>query len=363
MLTTLIVFLVVLGLMVFVHELGHFLMAKRAGVRVEEFAFGFRPRVWGKKIGDTTYAINLIPLGGYVRMYGEQFDEEGPQSYRSKTPGQRFSILVAGAVMNLLMAWVILMILFAVGFQPFIPGVGDNPFVTQTPELKIAQILPDSPAQEAKLQEGDKLLSVNGEKVTGDMQFIALVNAHRGEQVKLAIERNGQVVTQELLARAQPPGGQGALGVAVSQEGKAKSSILAAPAAALYETGRIIAISAKGFVDFVAKLVVQQRVSEDVTGIVGVGALTGIAWRLGIDYLAQLVAIISIGLGVINLMPILPLDGGHIAALAFERVTGRPLSEKQFGVLTSIGLAFVLLTFLVVTYKDIVRFNVIDRFF
>ena len=133
--------------------------------------------------------------------------------------------------------------------------------------------------------------------------------------------------------------------------------------AALYETGRVIGISAVGFVGFVRDIVVKQEVSEDVTGIVGVGALNGMARRLGFEYLAQLVALISIGLGVVNLMPILPLDGGHIAVLAYEKAARRKITDRQFSIFATAGLAFILLMFIMVTYKDFIRFDVLGRLF
>jgi regulator of sigma E protease len=133
--------------------------------------------------------------------------------------------------------------------------------------------------------------------------------------------------------------------------------------AGFYETGRIVIASAVGFYDFVKRLVVKQEVSEDVTGLIGLGALTDATRKLGVDYLAQLVALVSVGLAVINLMPILPLDGGHLAVLAYERVARRSLSEKQLQALATTGLAFVILIFLVVTYKDITRLDILRRIF
>jgi regulator of sigma E protease len=179
----------------------------------------------------------------------------------------------------------------------------------------------------------------------------------------VTIIRDDTTLDLTVTPRVNPPPGQGAIGVAVGQIGQVRSLWYKAPVAALYETGRVIGISAVGFVDFVKNFVVKQEVSEDVTGIVGVGALTGVARRMGFDYLAQLVALISIGLGVVNLMPILPLDGGHIAVLGYEKITRRPLTERQFSIFATAGLAFILLLFVVVTFKDFVRFDVLGRFF
>jgi len=363
MLTTLLVFLVVLGIMVSVHELGHFLIAKRLGVKVEEFAFGFRPRLWSKTVGETTYAINLIPLGGYVKMFGEQDGQTGPGSYKSKNIASRFAILVAGASMNLLMAWVILTILFTTGFQPFTPNASSNPFLVEKPIVSVAKVIADSPAEKSGFKAEDQILAVNNKQVDSGAGFVDQITRLKGQEAKITLSRADQLIELIVTPRTNPPSGQGAIGIAIGQTGQVRSSWYQAPLAGLYETGRVIGISAVGFVDFIRNLVVKQEVSENVTGIVGVGQLTGVARRLGFDYLAQLVALISIGLGVVNLMPILPLDGGHIALLAYEKIARRPLTEHQFSIVASFGLALILLLFVVVTFKDIVRFDLWGRFF
>ncbi|QQG49924.1 MAG: site-2 protease family protein [Candidatus Berkelbacteria bacterium] len=363
MATTLIVFLVILSVLVYVHEFGHFLLAKLNGVKVLEFAFGFRPRLFFKKIGETEYAVNLIPLGGYVKLYGEGDGEKGPQSFRSKSIFQRFQVLVAGALMNLVLAWLILTGLFMTGFDPLMPGVGNNPFVTATQQVGVVRVVEGTPASSAGILAGDTITKVDGQAVASDQEFVALVNNKRGKELVLTLDRNGEQQLVTLTPRENPPPGQGMLGVAIRSTGQVRSSVLMAPVAGFYETGRIIGVSAQGIGNFAKNLFIRGKVSEDVTGIIGIGALTGVTRRLGFDYLVQLVAVVSIGLGVINLVPLLPLDGGHIAALGYEKLAGRPMSDRQLGALATVGLALVLLLFVVVTYKDIVRFDILGRFF
>lgn len=365
MLTT-VIFIAILGLLIFIHELGHFLAAKRAGVRVEEFAFGFKPRLFAKTVGETTYAINLIPLGGYVKMYGEDETEAGPRSYRSKTIFQRFTILIAGVLMNFLLGWLIMTILFIVGFSPLFPGVGSNPFISSTKQITIQDIAKGSPADLAGLKSGDTILKVDDSPIAVDQEFIMAINSRAGESVNITFFHENspdKTETISVIPRVNPPAGQGALGVTIRSLGEVRATPLEAIPAGLYESGRIFIASAVGFVTFVSDLVSKQRVSEQVTGLIGVGALTDATRKLGIDYLAQLVGLVSIGLATINLMPILPLDGGHLAALLYEKVMGRPLTERQLGGLATVGLAFVILVFVVVTYKDVLRFGLVNRFF
>lgn len=363
MLVTTLVFIAVLGLMVFVHELGHFLVARKNGVRVDEFAFGFKPRLFSKKVGDTTYAINLIPLGGYVRMAGESDDQTGPDSYKTKSPLQKVYILVAGSTMNALLGILIFSILFIAGFEPFISGVANNPFINEKPAVSVGLIQENSPAAVSGFKTDDKIISVNGETIVLDQEFISRIKKFAGEPVLIQVDRNGSLLDLTVTPRIDPPAGQGALGVGIATTGQVRSAWYLSPLAATYETGRIIGLSAVSFVSFIKDLLVTQKVSEDVTGIVGVGALTGVARRLGVEYLAQLVAIISIGLGVVNLMPILPLDGGHIGVIIYEKISRRKLSEKAFGQIATAGLVFILFIFLAVTFKDFIRFDVIGRLF
>lgn len=364
MLTTLLVFIAILGLLVFIHELGHFLVARWVGVPVEEFAFGFRPRLIGKKIGGTVYAINLIPLGGYVRLLGETGASDDPKAFTKQSAGHRAQVLVAGSVMNLLLGWLLLTILFAVGFTAVVPGVGSNPFIQQNLAIKVTEISAGSPAQLAGLTIGDEIESVNHQPVKTDLEFVSLVNSLKGQLLTVTVKRGSD--SQDLLvqARANPPADQGPMGVVIESTGKVRArSVVLAPIAGLYQTGKIVSLSATGFVGFVRDLFIKRQVSSDVTGIVGIGALTGVARRLGLQYLTQLIIVITIGLGVINLMPILPLDGGQLVLVGYEKLVGRKVSEHYLGWLMTAGLAFVLLIFVVVTYKDIIRFNVFQRLF
>lgn len=363
MIVTLLVFLVIIAVLVTIHEFGHFIVAKKVGVFVKEFAIGFKPRLWAKKIGETEYAINAIPLGGYVRLYGEGENEKGKRSLLGRSLSERFYILVAGAMMNILLGWLILTVLFIVGFQPIFPGVEKDPFVNIPAITKVDSVSTGSPAYLAGLRPDDVITQVDGQYLD-TTDFVSYVNTKKGQTVILNVtQANGSQIIIQAIPRANPPAGEGALGVGLVSESNIKISIFKAPLAAFYETGRIIGLSVAGFANFVKGLVIHQQVSDNVTGLIGVGVLTGAARRLGFAYLMQLVVLITVGLGVVNLMPILPLDGGHIAAVIYEKIVRRPLGEKQLNWLAMAGLAFVVLLFVAVTYKDVIRFDLIGRIF
>ncbi len=363
MLLTILTFIIVLGILVFVHELGHFLAAKQCGVRVDEFAFGFKPTLFKKKIGETTYMLNLWPVGGYVRMYGEDGHGEGKKSFTTKSAKQKLYIIVAGVIMNLILGWLILTTLFMTGFQPIFYGTAKNHFVTGKQTVSISEVADGSPAALAGLKVDDQLLAINGEDVATTQEFIVLVAQHKGETVRIKIVRDNQQGEVSLIPRVDPPAGQGAVGVTLASAGDVRSVWYKAPLAGAVETYNMAVVSAQGFIGFVNNILVHQKVSDDVTGIVGVGVMTGEARKLGFSYLAQLVAVISIGLGVINLVPLIPLDGGQAVIITYERITKRKLTERQLSSLFIVGIAFVIGLFLVVTYKDFVRFDILGRIF
>ncbi|MEK7548767.1 MAG: M50 family metallopeptidase [Patescibacteria group bacterium] len=368
MILTIVVFLAILGLLVFVHELGHFLAAKRLGIGVEEFAFGFRPRLLAKKIGQTTYALNLIPLGGYVKLVGETIDgrsEVEGDGLASRPISQRIMVLVAGSAGNLVLAWLVLTVLFAVGFRAVIPGIADNPFVNRSRlGATIVEVAADSPASLAGLTAAETISALDGKPVATDWEFLEAIGKKRGTEVRLTVNRDqvGREVT--IITRLTPPAGQGPLGIAIGLGSKqAAKHWWLAPLAGGYQTLNLITLSLKGLGQFGRDLIVKRELSDQVTGIIGVGAQTAVARRLGPEFLAQLVAIISVGLALVNLLPIFPLDGGHIAVAGLEKAIGRPLKGRELSLIGSVGLMLVLALFLVVTYRDFGRFNVIDRLF
>lgn len=368
MILTIIVFLLILGLLVFVHELGHFLAAKRLGIGVEEFAFGFRPRLLARRIGRTTYALNLIPLGGYVKLAGETAVEgtvPEENGLAARPIGQRLQVLVAGSLGNLVLAWLVLTILFAVGFAAVIPGIGDNPFANRSQfGATIRMVATGSPASTAGLAVGETITAVDGQPIATDWEFLEAVDKKRGQDTRLTV-RGDQTERQVMVVgRVAPPAGEGPLGIAIALSGRQQAKHWAlAPLAGGYQTINLIAVSLEGLAQFGRELVVKRQISDNVTGIIGVGAQTAVARRLGVEYLAQLVAIISIGLAIVNLLPIFPLDGGHIAVAGLEKLIRRPLKGRELSLIGTVGLFVVLMIFVVVTYRDIGRFNVIERLF
>jgi regulator of sigma E protease len=359
MIITLIVFILILGLLVFVHEFGHFWMAKRSGVQVHEFAFGFRPRLFAWKRGETEYAINLLPFGGYVRLEGEG-QNTGKRSFVAQPPLVKVKVLAAGVVMNLVLGWLLLIFAYGIGSYPLTETFNQHSGIPVS-HPSVVMVSPNSPADTAGLKAGDKILSINKQPITGVEQVSQVTHANAGKEIIIQFERNGQTQQVSATPRLNPPAGEGSLGIGTNQEGLVKVSWAKAPLIALEEEGSQIKAAFAGFGRFIAQLVEKRQVSQEVSGIVGIGAATGVVRRLGIGTLVQFIALISTNLAVINILPLLPLDGGHIFFVIVEAIRKKPVSDTVKQNTALAGLVFILFLFVIVTYKDLINFDIINR--
>lgn len=357
---TIILFLFILGLLVFVHELGHFIAAKKLGIRVEEFAFGFKPRLWAIKRGETNYAINAIPLGGYLSMYGEEKDQ-GKRSFMGKPRWARAIVLVGGVVMNFLLAWLVFTVIFITGFEPLVSGVIGRKGVEVVSPVKITEIEKKSPAEKIGLKKNDEIISVDGTTTASALEVIAIIYARDGKPVKLVIERNSKEMSFDVTPRKNPAADSGPIGIGMT-EGKIGAKWYNAPIVALREVGRLSEMTVGALGNFVKKLFVKQEISQDVTGMVGVGVMTDFVRRLGLVYVLQWIALISLSLAIMNLLPIVPLDGGHLFLVAVESVRKKKLTDNQMQWFGLVGFGLIILLVLVTTYSDVMRFSVWDKF-
>ncbi len=338
--TTIIVFAVVFSVLVFVHELGHFLAARRAGVKIEEFAFGYPPRLLAIKRGGIDYAINLIPFGGYVRMAGEE-DPSVPGSLASRSPRQRAAVLVAGPAMNLLLA----VLLFALAFsQGVVVGV--------SPE--ISSITADLPAAKAGLQAGDRILAVDDHAVKYFVDIRPLIGAKNGQVVKVTVSRNGQVQAYQVQPQYFEAENRWVIGVLGSKPVKEYYPIWRVLFLAAGETLKVVALTLYIPVAVLQGLIPAQSVQP--IGPVGIAQATGEIARLGLLPTLEFAAFLSVNLGIFNLLPIPALDGGRLVFVILEALRrGKRIAPEKEGLVHLLGLA-ALLTFLVaVSYFDLLR--------
>lgn len=347
MISSIFVFIIVLSVLVLVHELGHFFMARRAGVWVEEFGFGLPPRLFGKKIGETLYSINALPFGGFVKLHGEQ-EEDGVTNksraflYRNKRT--RIGVIVAGVVMNFLLA----IVAFAVVYS--FTGIPKD-----THKIKIVDISQSSPALEAKLVVGDVLLKADGKNFEKVDDFIKYVDTKRGKKVSIETE-DGKKVT--VTPRENPPQGEGPLGVVITATEIYFPPVWQRPFYGIYYGfkdalfwGKNIAVGLWGMIGGLFK----GQVPKDVSGPVGIFAVTSEAAKVGIFALINFVGVLSVNLAILNVLPFPALDGGRLLFIGIESVIGRKVIPKVEAAIHTVGMIILLLLILAITIHDVRR--------
>lgn len=356
--TTLIIFILVLGILILTHEWGHFITARKSGLTVEEFGFGFPPRIFSIKRGETLYSINLLPLGGFVKILGEDGTEpDNPKSFSSKPVGIRSLITVSGVFMNFLLAALLLVIGFYIGLPQIIDK--DNEVLAKNVEIQIVAVNSGSPAEKARIKMGDVIKYVKSENKNIAINEIAIlqenINDRKGKEITIAVQRGKEIFEVKAAPRINPPGGEGALGIAL-----AKTGIISYPwyksfwlgiKSAFIISWEII----KGFGSLIKNLITSGTIPRDISGPVGIAVLTNQAATLGFIYLLQLVAIISLNLAVLNLIPFPALDGGRLLFLGIEKIKGSKVNPKIENTIHSVGIVLLLALVILITYRDILK--------
>lgn len=350
--------ILIFGFLVFVHEFGHFAAAKRAGVEVEEFGFGFPPRLIGKTYRGTNYSINAIPLGGFVRMKGETLEDTEPGSFGATNFWQKTQILLAGVTMNILTAYVLLVGLCLTGLPPVIASQYNfgTPSYAQPKTVMAVEVVAGSPAAAAGLKRGDLIVTGNGQTLSTEDALVAFTKAHAGQQVTLTVSHHG--VTRTIHPQLRPPKAtDGYLGVTPFQTYALRYSLPAALITAGGITLQLMWATLSAFALLIAGLFAHGQVSSNVTGPVGIVVLLKNIIDLGASYVFIFIVSISISLGVINALPLPALDGGRWALALTQRLTHRTLSSKIETIVHASGFAALILLMTVVTYFDIKRFG------
>lgn len=357
-LLTILVFVLILGLLIFVHEFGHFVMAKRAGMKVEEFGFGFPPRIFGIKRGETTYSINLIPLGGFVRILGEDGGSEDPRSFGQGKFWPRFFVLLAGVIMNFILGWFLLFLAFWVIGAPVEVGQGIDMSRAKlsNPQLQIIGVEPKSPADEAGFRPGDVILSVDGKKFENIEDLISHTKSRAGASVPYELKRGKEVFIRNATPRANPPAGSGPVGFAPAKIANATYPLFDAlnyswQSFAERCTGILLA-----FWLLIKGIFTTGKLIEGLSGPVGIAVLTRDFTRLGMVYLVQFAAVLSINLGIINAFPFPALDGGRVLFLIIEKIRGVK-SIKWEKIANAVGFLLLMLLMVAITFRDVNRFS------
>ncbi|MDP4010408.1 MAG: site-2 protease family protein [Candidatus Spechtbacteria bacterium] len=359
MFLTILIFIAILAILVLSHEFGHFIVAKRAGMRVEEFGFGFPPRLFGFKKGETLYSINLFPVGGFVKIFGEDGGErQDPKSFSSNSVFRRSLVIVAGVVMNIILAYA----LFSAGHMLGTPTIVDSDEQRANVSdiaVYIVAVNTDSPAAEGGLKAGDKIrvLEAEGEQlsvtsVSGVQEFI---EANKGKEIVFTVTRGSQLIEIKVYAREEAPEGEGLTGIALERAGILRQP----PHVALWEGAKTTLWATQatmiGFGRVFQSAITTGSLPDDISGPIGIAYMTGAVKELGIAYMVQFIAIISLNLAIINIFPFPALDGGRLMFLIAEKIKGSPVSKKVEGMTHAAGFALLIIFIIFVTFKDVGR--------
>lgn len=347
-------FIIVLGLLIFVHEFGHFIWAKLFRVKVLKFSLGFGPKVVGRRHGETEYLLSAFPLGGYVKMLGEQGGEEVPadekdRSFADKPVWQRFIIVAGGPTFNLLFAVFLFFLIFAVAGLP-----------TPVDNTMIGGITAESPAQKAGLKPGDLIISINGQTTSKWMDVADLISASNGEPVTLVIERDGERL--EVSGQPEITPGRNIFGEEVEKRymlGISRSeevtyepvSIWDALMAGFAQTWTFIYLTIMGLVKMIQAVIP----ASELGGPILIAQLAGKQMEAGWINLLYFMGLISVNLGILNLLPIPILDGGHLMFFSYEALLRRPISPKVMEICQQIGLVILVTLMIFVFYNDLAR--------
>ncbi|MEK7584338.1 MAG: RIP metalloprotease RseP [Patescibacteria group bacterium] len=359
MLVTIIIFVVVLGLLVFVHELGHFIVARRFGVRVDEFGFGFPPRLFGIRRGETLYSINLIPLGGFVRIKGEAGDNSADtDSFSHKKAWQRSSILAAGVAMNFIFAFVILSVGFMIGTPQ---EVSDEDIATRAVRdinLVIIDVAKGSAGDEAGLRPGDRLRAINGIHFSSVDDATNYIKKHNTETLQVSSSRGDSLNDFDIQPRVISGSETPVIGIGMIRAGLVTYNFFEAWWRGARATISLVYAILLAFGALIAGLFRGTGVGDQISGPVGVAVLTGQIAKLGVPYLINFTAMLSINLGILNIIPFPALDGGRVLFIVIEKIKGRPLNPRIESVFHSIGFFLLIALVAFITYKDVTRYGI-----
>ncbi len=348
-------FIFVLGILIFVHEFGHFLFAKLFGVRVLKFSLGFGNKLISKKWGDTEYLISAFPLGGYVKMFGEQLGEGDIQSgerqfsFSHKAVWQRFCIVAGGPVFNLLFA---VFVFFSIFFVVGLPDAIDT--------TEIGQVLPDSVAEKVGIKTGDLITSIDGFDTTSWLQVSELVNSSQGKEIKLTLLRDEETIN--LLAVPAKGERKNLFGEVVEERymlGMKRTEHVVYNREGFYPSLKASFIHSTNLIYYtcmgVVKIIQGVVPASELGGPIRIAEISGQQYEAGWIELISLLGLLSVNLGILNLLPIPVLDGGHLVFLTIEGIIRRPLSEKAMIISQKIGIALLGSLMIFVFYNDIFR--------
>ncbi|MFZ2621243.1 MAG: M50 family metallopeptidase [Minisyncoccia bacterium] len=363
---TVIIFLAVLAILILVHEFGHFIVAKKSGIRVDEFGLGFPPKIFGKKWGNTLYTLNAIPFGGFVKIFGEDqhleniSDADKSASFYYKPKWIQSAVLIAGVTFNILFAWLLISLGFMIGLPSPVDYSGFGK-VSNT-QLIITEVLPNSPAERAGLKSGDTVVSVQSGRINLSGEILNpdnvkhTISESKVENIQIVYKR-GNDLPQTLVATPDfniVPGKR-AIGIGMDMVGILKLPIHLAFLEGARTTISLTKTTAMGLLKFLGNTVIFKSDLSQVSGPIGIASVVGDAAHLGFVYLLSLIAVISINLAIVNLLPFPALDGGRLFFILIEVIIRRPIPPNFARWVNIIGFGFLIILTAIITSHDIFK--------
>lgn len=352
---TILIAIISLVILVILHELGHFYFAKKFGVRVDEFGIGYPPKLFGKKIGETLYSFNLLPLGGFVRIYGHEERINDPRSFTTKPFWQKSIIILGGVAVFWVIAAILLSIVMVIGAPSLIEDHETTGFID--PKVQIVSVAKDSPADEIGLMIGDVIKSMNGISLDKVISVQEITDRNKGKEIAIVIQRGQTTLDLSLVPRVDTPSGEGPMGVALFRTALKKIPWYWAPVEGVKATWNLTAATVRGWGMVIGSLVTGNGVPEgvEIKGVVGIFELFNGIGSLGISYFLQLIAIIAISLALINSLPIPALDGGWFLFLVIEKVRGKPLNDKLIQKISIFFFFLLIILMIWITIRDVIN--------
>ncbi len=354
MVLTIVSFIIVLGILVFIHEFGHYITAKKSDIMVSEFALGFGPKLLSKKAGETVYSIRAIPLGGFCNMVGEfPADESMPEEEREiydrakekgrlftqKSAFNRLAVILMGPIMNFLLAALIFILAFAIFGVP----------TSTTEEAVLGEVIPEQPAAEAGLRANDRILAINGQEINSWKEMSQLIRANANQEITIRYQRNKKVNTISLTPALSEESGRGVIGI-YPQLIRDNVSLTSSITMGLQQTYQVFKMTIMGFVQMF-----RDSSTEDIGGPIMIASIIGQAARTGILNVLNWTAIISINLGIINLLPFPALDGGRLLFIFIEIIRGKAVDPRKESYVHLVGFAILMILMIYIIYNDLMR--------
>jgi regulator of sigma E protease len=360
-----IIFILILGLLVLSHEFGHFIAAKKAGMRVDEFAFGFPPKLFSWRRGETVYSVNLIPFGGFVRIHGEDYEvtetaesvADRARRFTARPKGWQTLVISAGVICNLLLAWVLLSLGFMVGFPATVTP--ENKETITNVRVMVVEVQPNSPASLAGLKTGDVITGITTEGVTETITSPEMVTGSITKTkgpLTVNLLRGSEIKNISVTPVTKAESTESFIGIAMDSIGTVRLSAPEAIFQGAIRTGTYAWLTLKGFFNLIHDAILGRADLASLSGPVGIYFLVSDAAALGFSYLIGFTAIISVSLAVINILPLPALDGGRLFILLIESIRRKPLADSTVAKINAIGFFVLIGLMLLVSYHDLLKY-------